>query len=99
MNDLSRLILWSYGWDGGTWSVASLKKTWVKLVYSEGRETLGFAFSVVMVSSVAVVSLAMNGKFERNCLQLSQSILLIWQLFKECWRYWSSMIFKLRSKY
>ena len=57
--------------------MAFLEKTWAKLAYSDGRETLGFAFSVVIVSSIAMVSLAMNGEFGRNRLQLPQSILLI----------------------
>ena len=59
--------------------VASLEKTWAKSAYSDGRETLGFVFSVVMASSVAVVSLVMvssvavmslatNREFGRKCL-------------------------------
>ena len=52
------------------WSVASLEKTWVKSAYSDGSETLGFTFSVVIVSSIAIVSLAMNREFRRNLLQL-----------------------------
>ena len=54
------------------------EKTWAKLVYSNGREVLGFAFSVAMVSFVAVVSLVMNGEFKRKCLQSLWRILLIW---------------------
>ena len=56
----------------------------MKLAYSDGRETLDFAFSVAMASSVAIVSLATNREFGRKCLQSSQRILLIWQLFREC---------------
>ena len=78
MNDSSRLILWLYGQDGGMWLVASLEKTWVKSAYPDGRETLGFAFSVAMASSVAIVSLATNGEFRRKCLQSPRRILLIW---------------------
>ena len=48
--------------------MASFEKTWVKFVYSDGRETFGFTFSVVMASSVAIVSLAMNREFRRNLL-------------------------------
>ena len=48
--------------------MASLEKTWVKLAYSDGRETLGFAFSVAMMSSITVVSLVMTGEFGRKCL-------------------------------
>ena len=59
------------------WSVASLEKTLVKSAYSDGRETLGFTFSVVMVSSVAIVSLVMMGEFGRKCLQSPQRILLM----------------------
>ena len=77
MNESSRLILWSYGHDGGMWLAASLEKTWMKSAYSDGSETLGFAFSVVMASSVAIVSLAMNGEFRRKHLQLLRRILLI----------------------
>ena len=51
------------------WLVAFLEKTWVKSAYSDRRETLSFAFSVVMASSVAIVSLATNRKFRRKCLQ------------------------------
>ena len=40
------------------WSAASLEKTDMKLVNSGGRVCLGFAFSVAVVSSVAVVILA-----------------------------------------
>ena len=50
------------------WLVASLEKTWVKWVYSDGREILGFTFSVAMASSVAIVSLATNREFGKNCL-------------------------------
>ena len=63
----------------------------MKLEYSDGRETLGFAFSVAMTSSVAVVSLAMNGEFGRKRLQSPRRILLICQLFREWWRDWSSV--------
>ena len=49
--------------------MASFEKTWAKLAYSDGREVLGFTFSVAMASSVAVVSLAMNGEFKRKCFQ------------------------------
>ena len=42
----------------------------MKLAYSDGREALGFAFSMAMESSVAIVSLEMNGEFRRNHLQL-----------------------------
>ena len=51
------------------WSVASLEKTWVKSAYSDRSETLGFAFSMAMASSVAIVSLATNGEFRRKHLQ------------------------------
>ena len=51
--------------------MASLEKIWVKSAYSDRREILGFTFSVAMVSSVAMISLAMTGEFERNLLQLS----------------------------
>ena len=64
--------------------MTSLEKTWAKLAYSKGRETLGFAFSVATASSVAVVTLAIIGEFGRKCLQLSWRILLMRQLFKEC---------------
>ena len=67
--------------------VASLEKTWAKSVYSDRSETLGFAFSVAIASSVAVVSLVTNGEVGRKRLQSPQRILLIWRLFKECWRY------------
>ena len=50
------------------WSVASLEKTWAKSAYSDGRETLGFAFLVAIASSVAIVSLAMNREFRRKRL-------------------------------
>ena len=66
------------------WSVASLEKTCVKLVYSDRREALGFAFSVAMASLVAIVSLATTGEFWRKCLQSPQRILLMRQLFREC---------------
>ena len=59
------------------WSVASLEKTWAKSAYSDGSETFGFIFSVVMASSVAVVSLTTNREFWRKHLQSSQRILLI----------------------
>ena len=59
------------------WSVASLEKTCAKSVYSDRSEILGFAFFVAMASSVAMVSLTMNGEFERNLLQSPQRILLI----------------------
>ena len=49
--------------------MASLEKTWAKLAYSDGREILGFAFSVAMVSSVTIVSLATNREFRRKHLQ------------------------------
>ena len=77
MKDSSRLISWSYDLEGGKWLVASLEKTWVKLMYSNGRETLGIALSVMMVSSVAVVSLATTREFGRNLLQSPYRILLI----------------------
>ena len=48
--------------------MTSLEKTWVKLAYSDRRETLGFAFSVAMAGSVAIISLATNGEFGRNHL-------------------------------
>ena len=50
--------------------MASLEKTWAKSVYSEGRETLGLTFLVVMANSVSVVSLMMMGEFRRKHLQL-----------------------------
>ena len=50
--------------------MASFEKTWAKLTYSDGRETLGFAFSVAMASSVVMVSLVTVGEFERKHLQL-----------------------------
>ena len=65
------------------WLVASFKKTWAKLAYSDGSETLGFAFSAAMASSIAIVSLTTNREFGRNRLQLPQRILLIRRLFKE----------------
>ena len=49
----------------------------MKSAYSDRREILGFALSVAIASSVAVVSLAMMGEFGKKCLQLSQRILLI----------------------
>ena len=57
--------------------MASFEKTQAKLAYSDGSETLGFAFSVAMASSVTVVSLAMKGEFRRKCLQSPQRIQLI----------------------
>ena len=41
----------------------------MKLVYSDGRETLDFAFSMAIASSIAVVSLTTNEEFGRNHLQ------------------------------
>ena len=64
--------------------MASFEKNWVKSTYSGGREILGFACLVAMVSSVVVISLAMNREFGRNRLQSSWRILLIWRLFREC---------------
>ena len=40
--------------------MASLEKTKMNLMYSEGRVTLGLAFLAAMASLVAVVSLAMR---------------------------------------
>ena len=71
--------------------MASLEKTWAKSAYSDRRETLGFTFSVVMVSSVTIVSLATMEEFGKKHLELSQRILLMKWLFRECWRYWSSV--------
>ena len=68
MKDSSKLISWSYSWERGMWLVSSLKKTWAKLVYSDGRETLCFAFSVTIVSLVAIVSLVMTEELGRKCL-------------------------------
>ena len=50
----------------------------MKSVYLDGSKTLGFAFSVVMVSLVAMMSLATNGEFGRKRLQSPRRILLIW---------------------
>ena len=50
--------------------MASLEKTWAKLAYSDGRETLDFAFSVAMASLIAIVSLATTREFRRKSLQL-----------------------------
>ena len=50
--------------------MASLEKTWAKLAYFARRGTFSFMFSMAMVSSVAVVSLAMTGELGRNLLQL-----------------------------
>ena len=71
--------------------MASLEKTWAKLAYSDRREVFSLAFTVAIVSSVIVVSLTMTGEFRRNLLQSPQRILLMRWLFRECWRYWSSM--------
>ena len=77
VKDLPRLILWSYSLEEGMWSVASLEKTWVKSTYSDRRGTLGFTFSIVIVSLVTVVSLTMTGEFRSNLLQSPWRILLM----------------------
>ena len=82
--EIDLMVIWS---GGGTWLVASLEKTRVKSLYFKGRCTLGFAFLVAMASLVAVVSFATIGEFRRKCLQLPLRILLMRQLFRECWRY------------
>ena len=71
--------------------MASLEKTWAKSAYSDRSETFCFAFSVVIASSVTVVSFATIEEFGRNHLQLPQMTQLMRQLFRELWRYWSSV--------
>ena len=61
MKASSRFISWSLDYEEGTWLVASFENTKANKEYSERRMGLDLDFLAAVVSSMAVVSLAMIG--------------------------------------